>query len=350
METRRGFLKTAGLAAASLSCGCAGQAAAAGWQDRQIRTLETESGRDGALGWAAWQGSRQQASWHPEAGGPALSITKSIAALAATRAAAEGWLSPEETVAGTIPEWKTDPHKSRITVRMLLQQTSGLEAGVIPLYRNHPHDKGRAAIALTTPDVPGTVFRYGPGHWEVLAEVMRRKLSGKGIPLDRFMARSVMGPVGLNTGNWRSDANKVPYFSTGTILSVTELGRLGKTLCRLLAGRDADGFSAAHFAEIARPSAVNPMFGGGLWRNSGSSAIAIERSIDAPLPSSFWRSGCLSPRQPASLAALVGSGGKRVYLWPEDDRRVARFGRSTSWNDAAFLARIAATTPPKKSS
>lgn len=348
METRREFLKIAGLTAAALCPGCAGltpRSAGGAWSERQLEIMGTAASRDGAIGWAAWHGGREEASWHSELGGPALSITKSIAALAATRAAGEGWFSTSEKVADTISEWQTDGQKSRITLLMLLQQTSGLEAGVIPLYRNHPADKGRAAITLATPDAPGSVFRYGPGHWEVLAEVMRRKLATQRESLADFMVRAVMRPVGLNARDWRSDRNGVPYFSTGTILSVIELGRLGKTLGHLLAGRNADGFSAVHFTEVTRPSAANPMFGGGLWRNSraaGSGAIAVERSIDAPLPASVWSKACLSPRQPASLVALIGSGGKRVYLWPESDQRIARFGRSTSWNDAAFLATVAA--------
>ncbi len=177
METRRRFLRIAGLTAASLCPGCAGlmpAPAGGAWSERQLKSLGAAAGRDGAIGWAAWHGGREDASWHPEAGGPALSVTKSIAALAATRAAAEGWLSPSETVADTISEWRADHQKSRITLLMLLQQTSGLEAGVIPLYRNHPPDKGRTAIALAASDAPGTMFRYGPGHWEVLAEVMGR--------------------------------------------------------------------------------------------------------------------------------------------------------------------------------
>jgi hypothetical protein len=153
-----------------------------------------------------------------------------------------------------------------------------------------------------------------------------------------------MAPVGLNAENWRSDRKDTPYFSTGAVLSVVQLGRLGRTLGHLLAGRDADGFQAAHFAEMTRPSAVNPMFGGGLWRNTRSgraSAIQVERSIDSPLPASFWNQSCLSTRQPPSLVALIGSGGKRVYIWPDEDERIARMANGSSWNDAAFLSRIA---------
>lgn len=346
METRRDFLKLAGLAAAAAACpGCAGDTSSGAWSRRDLEIIRTTTARNGGRGWAVWQGNRQLAAWLPGTRGPSLSITKSIATLAATRAAGEGWLTAGENVADTIPEWRGDPWKSRITIRMLLQQISGLEAGVIPLYRNNPSDKGAAAVALRCVDVPGSVFRYGPGHWEVLAEVMKRKLTPRKQLLANFMYRAVMNPVGLSAGNWRSDKQATPYFSTGNELSVIELGRLGKTIARLLAGHDADGISAEHFAGLSRPSSVNPMFGGGLWRNTnaaraGAVAIGVERSIDEPMSSTYWNSACLSRRQPADLVALIGSGGRRVYIWPGQNKCIARLGTSTSWSDAGFLSNL----------
>ncbi|RYD48652.1 MAG: twin-arginine translocation signal domain-containing protein [Verrucomicrobiaceae bacterium] len=347
IRNRRDFLKLAGLAAASAGSGCMPgfTGGASSWSARELDAMKSVAGSHGARGWAAWQGNRQIAGWQDGSRGPSFSITKAIAALAATRAAGEGWLDPYERVSDTIPEWRTDPVKSRITVLMLLQQVSGLEAGVIPLYRNQPSDKGRAALGLRCVDSPGTVFRYGPGHWELLAEVMRRKLSHKGETLPAYMNRGVMRPVGLSHWNWRSDRGNNPYFSTGTQLDISELGRLGRTISRLLAGRDCDGFSADAFARMTRPSSVNPMFGGGLWRNTraartGAISIQVERNIDDPRPGSFWNQACLSTRQPPDLVALIGSGGRRVYLWPDQDRRIARLGSSTSWSDAALLSRI----------
>lgn len=346
IHTRRDFLRLAGLATASAGWGCApGSPSVPSWSARDLQSLESIVGRNGCRGWAAWQANRQLAGWRADTRGPSLSITKSIAALAASRAYAEGWLSPSERAGDTISEWRADPWKSRITILMLLQQVSGLEAGVIPLYRNQPADKGSAAVTLRCADAPGTVFRYGPAHWELLAEIMRRKLSGRGESLPAFMSRAVMRPIGLNRNDWRSDRGDNPYFSTGTQLNVIELGRLGKTISRLAAGKDSDGFTAEAFSAMTRPSSVNPMFGGGLWRNTNANrseamTIQVERSIDSPLPASFWNRACLSTRQPPGLIALIGSGGRRIYIWPEQDRRIARLGSSPSWSDATLLSQI----------
>ncbi len=345
--SRRDFLKLAGFAAAGLT-GCAGGRGdgSVPWTRQELDFLQATAGKNGGRSWAAWDGRRRVAAWNPSDRGPTLSITKSIATLAATRAATEGWLNPSERVADTFTEWSDDPLKSRITVRMLLQQVSGLEAGVIPLYRNQPRDKGRAAVALRCVDVPGTVFRYGPGHWETLAEVMRRKLERKNEKLSGFMWRSVMSPVGLRPGNWRSDRQGTPYFSTGTELSVDELGRLGFAIGHLLNGKNVYGISAENFVDMASPSVVNPMFGGGLWRNSSAnradaSAIEVERVIDNPTSASFWNRACLSRRQPTGLVALIGSSGRRVYIWPDEGKHFARLAWSgAEWSDVAFLSRL----------
>lgn len=297
--------------------------------------------RNGAKGWAAWSGGHQVTAWNPEARDPSLSMTKCLAALAATRAMGEGWLSDQERVCDSIPEWRGDPRKMRITVSMLLQQTAGLETGVAALYRN-PQDKGRSAIGLQVVNEPGTFFRYGPACWEVLAELMHRKLSKKGETLEKFLHRAVMSPIGLSSPDWRSDKKGRFFLSTGAEMSVAELGRLGRTVAALLRGENEDGFDAGHFARMTRPSAVNPMFGGGVWRNSnagkaGAHAIEVEDSIDPPRSASFWQRACLSRSQPAEMVALIGSSGRRVFIWPSEDKVVARLGRAPSWKDASFL-------------
>jgi CubicO group peptidase (beta-lactamase class C family) len=343
---RRDFLKLAGLAAAGLT-GCAGGGGTSvPWTRRELDFLQVTAGKHGGRSWAAWDGRRRLAAWNPSDRGPTLSITKSIATLAASRAATDGWLSPSERVADTLTEWRGDSMKSQITVRMLLQQVSGLEAGVIALYRNQPRDKGRAAVSLRCVDAPGTVFRYGPGHWETLAEVMRRKLARKNEKLFEFMRRAVMTPISLNANNWRSDRQGTPYFSTGTELNVDELGRLGFAIGRLLSGKNVHGIAAENFAAMASPSAVNPMFGGGLWRNTranrtDAAAIEVERLIDNPMSASFWSRACLSRRQPIGMVALIGSSGRRVYIWPDEEKRFARLAWSgAKWSDVTFLSRL----------
>lgn len=331
--SRRAFLGTITAACAS----CAGPTGGGG----SIRwgRVDVLAKQHGCRGWGAWKDGSRVEGWQASYEGPILSITKALAVLGATRAAAEGWLDPGEQVVDTIPEWRGDARKQRITVQMLLQQTAGLEAGVAALYRN-PADKGRNAIALRVIDEPGSFFRYGPACSEVLAELMQRKLTARGQSLEKFLHRAVMVPVGLGSPDWRSDKKGRFYLSTGAELSVDELGKLGRTIARLLVGESHDGFDAAHFARMTRTSAANPMFGGGLWRNTGSREIEVEDALDPPASTAFWQAARMSRRQPSDLVALIGSSGRRVFIWPRQQLVIARHGVARSWSDRSFLGSI----------
>ena len=340
--SRREFL--CALAAACGGCAAPSSAGGERWTSARLDRADAVAKSYGGKGWAAWKGGRRLKEWNPNARDQSLSLTKSLAALAATKAMQEGWLSDQEQVAATIPEWAGAARTMRITVSMLRQHPAGLEAGVAALYRN-PYDKGRAAVGLRAVDEPGTFFRYGPACWEVLAELMQRKLSAKGETLEKFLHRAVMRPIALNSPDWRSDKKGRFFLSTGAEISVNELGRLGRTIGALLRGESQDGFDPGIFARMTRTSAANPMFGGGLWRNTnarraGAYAVEVEDSIDPPKSTPFWQGACLSHSQPAEMVALIGSSGRRVFIWPSGEKVVVRLGRSGAWNDGPFLSVI----------
>jgi len=346
VTSRRDFFRLGAAAAASTlglpGCAVIGAAAGGGWSKSQLEAAEAVARRNGGKGWAAWNGILEVSAWQTHERSQALSITKSLAGLGATRASQEGWLGATERVAETIHEWKGDARKSRITVLMLLQQTAGLDAAGTALYHGVIGDKGAVAVSRPALDEPGAQFRYGPECWEVLAELLQRKLSARGENLENFMVRGVMSPLGISSPKWRTDRKGRYYLSTGAELEVADLGRLGRTLGRLLRGENSAGFNASRFAEMSRVSGANPMFGAGIWRNSnarksGASAIEVESALDPARSPSFWQAACLSRRLPPSFCGLIGSGGRRVFIWPDENKVVARLGSSNSWEDRPFL-------------
>ncbi len=295
----------------------------------------------GAVGYGVWQRGGSVESWNPGATLGSLSLTKSIAALAVTRAVGEGWLSLDAVLTDAIPEWRKDAAKSRVTVRMLVNQSAGFAPSVGQLYRGKIQDKGRVAVSLPLVDAPGTRFRYGPACWEILAEVLHRRLSANGSTLEKFIDR-VTGRIGLRSPDWRKDGKDRYYLSTGAEYSVRELGKLGRTLGRLARGENDAGLDAGIFRDLASPRGANPMFGAGIWWNrnaakGGATAIEPERMLDGVLDPGFWGRACLSPRVDPGWLAVVGSGGKRIYVLPEKDIVIARLGRASGWNDGAFL-------------
>jgi CubicO group peptidase (beta-lactamase class C family) len=125
------------------------------------------------------------------------------------------------------------------------------------------------------------------------------------------------------------------------------LGKLGQVVAQLADGKNTAGLSADVFRELAAPRAANPMVATGIWWNrnaakSGAFSIEPERHIDDVRPPSFWARACLATGLDPDWLAMIGSGGKRVYVLPSRDLVVARLDSSSNWNDAAFLHSISA--------
>lgn len=280
-------------------------------------------------------GGEHRAEW-------VMSITKSLAALAVLAAEADGLLSLEESAAKTLPEWRDGRRK--ITIRELLAQTSGLAPGFDSLYGPRGRaDKTRVALALPLVTAPGTRFDYGPGNYEVLAEILRRKLKPRGQdPLDYLQTR-VLSPIGVRPADWRRDRTGRPFFSAGARLTAADLVRIGEFLGRggrvwivpVLPGRAVTAAMTG--------SAANAMYGLGFWLNARApvaAPLAIEATLGADRSPAAWRDACLSPAAPADLFALVGSGGQRVYVVPSRRIVVVRLGTGGRFRDDEFLDRL----------
>jgi CubicO group peptidase (beta-lactamase class C family) len=229
---------------------------------------------------------------------------------------------------------------------MLVNQTAGVPSGVAELYRGQVRDKGRAAIHLPLVDPPGERFRYGPASAEILAEILRRELRKRGSSTEDFLG-TIMRRVGVSSPDWRKDLAGNFYLSTGALFSVNDLGRLGRVVAKLADGTNAAGFDADVFQNLASPRTANPMVATGVWWNhnaakTGAFSIQPERHLDEVRPPSFWSLACLGTDLDPGWLAMIGSGGKRVYVLPSRELVIARLGRSSNWDDAAFLRAVTA--------
>src|SRR5437762_312215 len=109
---------------------------------------------------------------------PIFSGTKSFWGIAALAAVHDGLFKLDDPVSDTITEWKSDPRKSQITIRQLLNQTDGVE-GASRLQRPSIRDRNTMAIRLPLVAEPGSAFIYGPSHLQIFSELLRRKLNGR---------------------------------------------------------------------------------------------------------------------------------------------------------------------------
>jgi len=140
--------------------------------------------------------------------------TKSFWGVLAVAAQQDGLLELDEPVAETVPEWKAEAWKRRVTIRELLNLTSGFGFGglgsAVPPY----------AKALATPlkNEPGTAFTYGGFPLQVFGAVLARKLEPRGQTPHAYLHERLLDPAGVEVVKWRTLSDGTQPLPTGAFL------------------------------------------------------------------------------------------------------------------------------------
>lgn len=272
--------------------------------------------------------------------------TKGFWALAALKAVDEGLIRLDEPVAGTLHEWQNDPGKSRITIRHLLNFTSGIDAA------NHLHGDGfqdRNGVALGIPQVAPCerAFIYGPAALQVFDEVLRRKLAPRRDSPTRYLERKVLAPLGFGPQRYLADARGNPLLATGFTLTASEWARMGRLILR---GGDPV-LSPELLALCFRGSDANPAFGFGFWNNlqaaePGAREFDIENMLERKWEKQEWKNACICRDAPPDLVASIGSGYQRLFVIPSLDLVIVRQGANARFSDGDFLRHLLGAGQP----
>lgn len=151
----------------------------------------------------------------------AMSATKSVVSLAVGGLIDDGRIrSLDQPVADFFPEWK-EGEKNKITIRMLLNHTSGLDTmrGLGP--------EGTVVHALKSPLMfpPGVAFTYNNNAVDLLAGVIE-KVSGK--RADLYIAERFFEPLGISDWDWGKDAVGTPLTAGELIIRPLDLAKIGQ--------------------------------------------------------------------------------------------------------------------------
>lgn len=127
------------------------------------------------------------------------SLSKSFTALAVMQLVESHRLDLDDTVRSHMPEFRTaDPRGAAITVRQLLDQTSGLADRLVPdLSRPQPRTLAEATEALRTARLvadPGKEWNYHNPNYQLAARLVEL-LSGESY--DAYLRHHVLGPAGM---------------------------------------------------------------------------------------------------------------------------------------------------------
>ncbi|MBA8955024.1 CubicO group peptidase (beta-lactamase class C family) [Actinomadura namibiensis] len=139
------------------------------------------------------------------------SLSKSFTAAAVMTLVDEGRIALDRPVAAQMPEFRTaDPRAARITVRQLLNQTSGLSDRTVDIGATQDAGSLREYVArlrtarLTTD--PGTRWAYCNVNYNLAARLV--EVAG-GRPFGDYLRRRVFAPLGMN-GSAVSDRDVRP--------------------------------------------------------------------------------------------------------------------------------------------
>lgn len=259
--------------------------------------------------------------------------TKAFWNLAALGAAEDGLLSLDERVADTIPAWRTDRRKSRITIRQLLDFSCGIDPA-FRLHNDNPGDRDAIAIASRAVAEPGRAFIYGPAALQVFHAVLKSKLHGEAPR--RYLERRVLGRLGLGAQRYLLDRAGNPLLAAGWLLSARQWSKLGQ----LVLNHGAPVVSASSLAQCWRGSPANRAFSSGWWNNRaapGGREFDFEAMLAPKWPAQNWSNACICRGAPSDLVACIGSLYQRLYVIPSMQLVVVRHGNGGSFSDARFL-------------
>jgi CubicO group peptidase (beta-lactamase class C family) len=167
---------------------------------------------------------------------PLYSGGKSFWGVVASKMIMDGLLTSfDELASETITEWKNDTNKSKITIRHLLNFTSGIDAnfkgdsGKTP----SPLLPGSQAILSPSKYEPGEKFEYGQTHIQCFGEIIRRKLIAKGLgsdPVNDYLFPKILEPIGALPKKWAKLSNGESQLPSGAEFTAKNWVKFGKLI------------------------------------------------------------------------------------------------------------------------
>lgn len=135
------------------------------------------------------------------------SVSKSFTAMAVMILAEEGAIALDEPVADQLPEFTmADPRAAEITVRQLLNQTSGFSDTTIDVVELEDAASLEDYVARLADDAlatdPGTDWEYCNPNFNVAARLVE---VASGQPFETFMAERVFGPLDMGHSATRDE-------------------------------------------------------------------------------------------------------------------------------------------------
>lgn len=258
--------------------------------------------------------------------------SKSFLGTAYAAAVQDGLVKFDDLACETLTEWKSDPRKSRITIRQLISLSSGLQAG-----ENLKTATWADSVAAPALHDPGEKFAYGPNQLQAAAELLQRKLkAAKGETYDQYLNRRILQPLNIRV-TWLRCPDGNVQVAGGALMTARDWATFGEFIRQEGSINGKSLIDPAILHELFIPQKTNPGYGLTWWlkadvpalKNFKSDAMANEAAFI------YQPNGIL-----ADLVMAAGLGKQRLYIIPSLGLTVVRFGPvfgEQSYEDAKMM-------------
>jgi CubicO group peptidase (beta-lactamase class C family) len=234
-----------------------------------------------------------------------------------------------------VPEWEsTDDPRHAITIKDLLQQSSGLKFledyskssdGTNMLFKKA--DMGAYTASRPLKDIPGSVFYYSSGNTNILSRIIRQTVGEKAY--HAFPYDSLFYKLGMYSVVLEPDASGTFVGSSYMYANARDWARFGLLYLNKGMYNNKRILSEDWIQQSVTPatSSITGEYGFQFWLNAGPKNNPAERAF---------------PHAPTDLFYADGFEKQRVYIIPSKKLVVVRLGltKYNNFKEDAFLAAI----------
>jgi len=249
--------------------------------------------------------------------------SKSFAGLLAAIAVENGLFTFDTTLGELISTWDPESERGKITIRQLLNLTSGIETAPIGDFNQTADEWIVADMAFNR----GSTFTYGPTPFYILSWIFVEVFEINPVS---YLNEHLFIPLGLKQAEWSNVDLIYPNLSFGAKYPALDWLQIG---IMLMNGGSLDGteiIPGALLSELLTPSEAAPGYGITFWLNK-----SIDRNSEFAMripgiAANQDTERVISDVMPEDLFMMSGAFGQKLYISPSLNLVIVRYG--------AFLA------------
>ncbi len=268
----------------------------------------------------------------------AMSITKSVVAMGVGAAIRAGKIPSLDVPAHHyFAEWADGPHAA-ITLRHLLDNTSGLHAKrtTEDIYASDDFVAFALKAQLDAP--PGSVFKYNNRAFNLPPAVVEM---ATGQSIRAFMQETLFTPLGIEEVGWKRDDAGNCHGMAGLEIAPLDLARLGQLMLDGGVHRGRQLLDAEFVEASLSPSPKLPYYGLGWWL-AGDVELVLDDTLFAQ-----WRASGVDEDFIAIVADMKDQPMSGVAFAAAIEKRFEEHGGAQRWHETTWKRGRPAARPVK---